>query len=361
MPKLSQIISKIKKLERNTILTCVAVIAIIVVAGLIFAKTNQGFSFPSLLGGKSNDQIGKDVVGYINDNGLSPNAPASFVSASEASGLVKIKIKIGTNSFDSYATKDGKLLFPQAFDMSVKKATAAANPSANNANTPAPNNTAVQKTDKPALEAYVVSSCPFGLQMQRAMAEAVKNVPSLASYLKVRYIGSVTGSKISSMHGQEEGDENLRQICIRDEQPTKYWKYVSCYMQKSAGTMANGMPLGDSTGCQASTGIDTAKLNACVSDPSRGVADAQKDFDLDAKYNVSGSPTLVLGGATISENGYGGRSADGVKAMVCAGFKTQPSFCSTKLDTTAAATSFSLAYASTGGSAANTNCAPAAQ
>ena len=78
------------------------------------------------------------------------------------------------------------------------------------------------------------------------------------------------------MHGPEEAQENLRQICIREEQPAKYWNYISCYMKKTTATAASGMPLGDSTGCQASTGVDTAKLNACVSDPSRGLAYAKK-------------------------------------------------------------------------------------
>ena len=91
------------------------------------------------------------------------------------------------------------------------------------------------------------------------------------------------------MHGPEEGAENLRQICIREEQPAKYYNYLACYMQKTTATASSGMPLGDSTSCQASTGVDTAKLNACVADPSRGLAYAQKDFDLDTKYNVQGS------------------------------------------------------------------------
>jgi len=31
--------------------------------------------------------------------------------------MVKIKIKIGDNNFDGYATRDGKLFFAQAFEM----------------------------------------------------------------------------------------------------------------------------------------------------------------------------------------------------------------------------------------------------
>ena len=128
-------------------------------------------------------------------------------------------------------------------------------------------------------------------------------------------------------------------------------------MKKTTATAASGMPLGDSTGCQASTGIDTAKLSACVSDKSRGLAYAKVDLDLGTKYSVSGSPTLILNGAPIDENSFGGRSSDGVKSMVCAGFNTKASFCSTKLSTAAAAVSFSATYASGSGSASSAaNC-----
>ena len=66
------------------------------------------------------ERVAKKVIDYINNNQLS-STTASLGGVSEESGLVKVKIKIGANSFDSYATKDGKFLFPQAFDMSVKK------------------------------------------------------------------------------------------------------------------------------------------------------------------------------------------------------------------------------------------------
>ncbi len=346
----------IKKINKNTILVGIAAIAIIVTGILIYTNSNQSFALPNVFG-VSDSQIGKSAVDYINNNQLS-QTPATLVKVAEASGLVKVTIKIGTSQFDSYVTKDGKLLFPQAFDMSAKKTTAAAKTNTNSTTA----TTAVVKTANPSLEVFVVSSCPYGLQMQRAVADAVKNAPALAANIVIRYIGSISNGVISSMHGPEEAAENLRQICIRQEQPTKYYNYISCYMKKTVATAASGMPLGDSTSCQASTGIDTSKLSACVADPSRGLAYAQKDFDLGTKYNVSGSPTIILNGAQISESNYGGRSSDGVKSMVCAGFTTDPSYCSTKLDTTEAATSFNATYAlASGAAASNNNCAPAAQ
>ena len=357
-------LQKIKGVERNTILGVIAIIAIIVVAVLVSANQGGGLSLQGILG-MPDQQIGEKVINYINENQLSEQ-PAELVSVAEESGLVKVTIKIGDQQFESYATKDGKILFPsRGLDMEPKSAGSSAN-SSGSTQTQVP----VTKTASPTLEAFVVSDCPYGLQMQRALAEAVKNVPSLASNIVVRYIGFVTNGQINSMHDTDssgkavsngpEAKENLKQICIREEQPSKYWNYVSCYMQKSSGTLPNGMPLGDSAGCLIYTGVDAAKLNACVSDPSRGIADAQKDFALDDKYNITGSPTLILNGTQISESGFGGRSSDGVKSMVCAGFNTEPSFCSTQLDTIAAAASFSATYASASGVANSAaNCATA--
>ena len=94
-------------------------------------------------------------------------------------------------------------------------------------------------------------------------------------------------------------------------------------MKKSAGQMANGMPIGDSKTCQASTGVDSAKLSACISDTSRGLAYAKADFALATKYNVQGSPTLILNGTEASEFDFGGRSEKGKrnKATVAGRFE----------------------------------------
>ena len=341
---LNMLKNKFKHIDRNTILIGIAVVAIIITGVLIFANSNHAFTFPTIFG-MSDQQIGKAAVDYINNNQLS-QTPASLVSVSEESGLVKIKIAIGSQQFDSYVTKDGKLLFPKTpIDMNPKKTSAPTdqNASANSNNT----QTSVTKSDSPILEAFVVARCPYGLQMQRAMADAVKNMPSLAQYIKVRYLGSVSGNTITSMHGEAEAKENLRQICIREEQPVKYWDYVSCQMKVA----------GIETSCEQSMGVDSAKLSACTSDPSKGVAYAKKDFDLSTKYKAGGSPTLVLNGTTISESKYGGRSSDGVKSMACAGFNSEPSFCSTKLNTTAAAASFSSTYSSsTSANNSNAGC-----
>jgi len=356
MSKLDYVKDVFKKMDRNTLVAGIAIVGILVVGGLIYANSNPNILASLNIFGASNDQLAKKAIDYINNNDLTQST-ASLVSVSEESGLVKIEIEIGGDKFDSYVTKDGKLLFPQVIKMEGAKnnnsnATAGTEPTEEDIQKAIAE---IQKTDSPMLEAYIVSGCPFGLQMQRMMADAVNSVPQLAQYIKSRYMGSISNGKIYSMHDSDssgnpipngaEAKENLRQICIREEQASKYWSYVACYIKA-----------GDATGCEKSAGIDSAKLSACISAPSRGLAYAKEDFDLNTKYSVTGSPTLILGEKKVSEFYFGGRSSDAVKKIVCTAFNSQPSFCSQTLNTAESAPSFSETYEGAGGTGGTANC-----
>lgn len=326
--------------DQNFILVAVAVVVIVIGGYLAFGGGNLSNIF-SFTGRLSNDQIAKNSVDYLNSSILKGQSTATLGAISEESGLVKFKIKLGANEFDAYATKDGKLMFPQAFNLGNTNTNTV---NSDNDQKAAPKKTAadIKKTDKPLLEAYIVSRCPFGLQMQRVLADIIKNAPVLSANIKVMYMGSVSsdGKSITAMHGEAEAKENLRQICIREEQASKYWNYVSCQMKKSGTEVA----------CEKSTGVDSAKLASCISDANRGVAYAKKDFELNDKYNVTGSPTLIMDEGQISEFDFGGRTSEAIKTIVCAGFNKQPDVCSKKLNAVSAASSFSETYEASAGS-----------
>lgn len=64
--------------------------------------------------GPSSQEMAEKAINYINQNLLTEGNSASLIDVIEESGLYKIRIKIGEDEYDSYVTKDGKLLFPQA-------------------------------------------------------------------------------------------------------------------------------------------------------------------------------------------------------------------------------------------------------
>ncbi len=63
----------------------------------------------------ASEDLAQKAIDYINENMLSEGLTASLVSVVEESGLYKIHIKIGEEEYDSYVSKDGKLLFPSGF------------------------------------------------------------------------------------------------------------------------------------------------------------------------------------------------------------------------------------------------------
>jgi hypothetical protein len=281
----------------------------------------------------------KAAVDYINAN-LAAGGGVVFSSVEDEGGIYMVTTTYQGSEIYFYMTADGKWIFGGGvgtipIDLSAPTTTTTTtttNPTAACAGLP--------KTGTAELEAFVVSYCPYGLQMQRMLSEAVNNIPALADSITVRYIGAVEGGSITSMHGTEEATENLRQICIREEQGDKYWSYVSCFMK--AGD--------DVAACLAEAAVDTAKLDSCMSDSSKGLAYAQEDFNLASTYGATGSPTLILNGAEVSEFPFGGRTAEAVKQIVCCSLITAPSGCSQTLTTQQAATSFSQTYSSGSGS-----------
>jgi hypothetical protein len=270
-----------------------------------------------------------------------------------ASGLYQFELNLDMNgtprTFTSYMTKDEKIFFTTGTVLSELGKT----PDAAQQQQPAQAKLTcadVKKADTAKVTAYVVSGCPFGLQMQRVMNKAITEQPALASLFDVKYIGAITDGKITSMHGDEEAKENLRQICIREEQKALYWPYVACYMKE-----------GKTDACLTQTGVNTSNLTACTTDAKRGFAFAQKDFDLQAKYSIGSSPTLLVNDSQIvSEFDFGGRTADALKQVACCGSTTAGSYCSKDLTKTEVATAFSVTEEAAAGGAAAANCAPAA-
>jgi hypothetical protein len=298
-----------------------------------YGKMNSSGSLFNGFGNqKAEETIGK-ALEYVNTNMLD-GSEAVLVSFNEESGVYKFKMKIDEEEYDSYLSKDGKILFPSGIVI--------LEPDESTTATEGEKMTCedINKTKEPLLEAFVVSQCPFGVQMQRIFNEIVKNIPEVASYIKVEYMGTVEGGKITSMHGDEEAQENLRQICLREEQSNNFWAYIDCHIKE-----------GDVDSCLQTAQIDVNKLTGCLTDANRGLAYAEKDFVNQNKYEVTGSPTLFLDGVKVSEFDFGGRTAEAVKTMFCCAFQDKPGFCDTVLSTESANTSFSPTYSSTGNSA----------
>ncbi|MEI6627429.1 MAG: hypothetical protein WCL61_02435, partial [bacterium] len=121
------------------------------------------------------------------------------------SDLFVFKVEVQGQTYDSYITKDGKWLFPQAYE--IKPATSTATTTAQvGTETQQPTAKPVSKNDKPVVELFVMSYCPYGTQAEKGILPAVKALGNKIDF-KLKFVAY-------TMHGDKETQENLLQYCI---------------------------------------------------------------------------------------------------------------------------------------------------
>lgn len=164
----------------------------------------------------------------------------------------------------------------------------------------------IPKSDKPNVELFVMTHCPYGTQAEKGIIPVFELLGNKikGDILFVHYF----------MHEPEETETPI-QICIREEQPEKYLNYLSCFLED-----------GNSDRCLTEIGIDTNKLNLCIDEKAEDYYNF--DSELSQSYGVGGSPTLVINGQIISS----GRSSAEYLATICSAFNIPPEECSEELN-----------------------------
>lgn len=65
----------------------------------------------------SPQQAAEKAINYINQNLLTEGITASLINVVEENGVYKFRLKIGDQEYDSYISKNGKLLFAEGIDL----------------------------------------------------------------------------------------------------------------------------------------------------------------------------------------------------------------------------------------------------
>lgn len=302
-----------KKLLKDIIIGVLAVLFILtIVFGAQYIKNDN----------LSPDEVTTKAMNFINSELLNGQATATFESITNDKGLYKIKFNINGKSIESYVTKDGSLFFPEGYTIGTSSAAVS-----QTSNT-------VTKSDKPKVELFVMSYCPYGTQIEKGIIPTVEALGDKIDF-SLKFVNY-------AMHGQKEITENLRQYCIDKEQNAKLLPYLSCFLKND-----------NSASCLQTVGVNQVQMNSCVnttdqqfkiteqftnkqnwkgSYPPFGVHGVDND-----KYGVQGSPTLVINGAKAES----ARSSDSLLKTICSSFNNQPEICSTaKLSTSTPAPGF---------------------
>jgi protein-disulfide isomerase len=308
--------SAIDKLRDNPWMVTSIVLALLLIFMVIFG--GKIFSSTSTSQGAVSASVAENnLVEFINSQGTDK---ATVVSTEQENSLYKVTVEYKGQEIPVYVTLDGEsLIASNPIPLSTRIDTSMVDE--------APQDTNVPKSDKPKVELFIMSHCPYGTQIEKGMLPVLATLKDKVDFqLKFVYY---------AMHDKIEIDEQARQYCIDKEQNDKLLPYLQCFLEA-----------GDSPSCIESIKIDETKLDACV-------AKADEEFSLTANYNnkaswlsgrfplfdihkadndkyqIQGSPTLIINGQEVSS----GRSPAALLSAVCSSFNEAPEECDTVLPT----------------------------
>lgn len=164
------------------------------------------------------------------------------------------------------------------------------------------------------LEVFVMSECPFGVKALDAMKEVLQNFDKAAGpggsklAFEVHFIGEGDASSLSSMHGQSEVDEDIREACAAHHfaKDRKFMNYIWCRNKNIKST--------DWESCATdATGVDVGVMKSCF-EGDEGKKLLAKSFAYANSLKFGASPTWLVNGKFQ----FSGIDAETIKSNVCA-------------------------------------------
>ena len=264
---------------------------------------------------------------------MNPDNPAVVQEVIDEGGLYRIVVSANGQSFDSYLSKDGEKFFPDMINLKEMEEA--------QANAPKPEVSV--KSDKPMVELFVMSQCPYGTQIEKGILPVLNLLGDKIDF-ELKFVDY-------AIHDKVELDEQTQQYCIGKQGKDKLLSYLGCFLED-----------GNSSRCLTETEIDKVPLDKCIIDTNKefktlgNYADKstwtqtnspspiftiyQED---NTKYNIEGSPELVINEEKISAY----RDPKNLLASICSAFNTQPEECNQELSSATPAPGFGMDTTST--------------
>ena len=160
---------------------------------------------------------------------------------------------------------------------------------------------------KNKLDIFVMSQCPYGVRTVDAMKEVLDNFGNDKKRIdfELNYIGQERDGKLTSMHGQAEVDEDIRQLCAQKiyNKDYKFMDYVLCrnkdYRNAAWESCATG-------------GIKADAIKKCA-EGDEGQQLLADNFKKASDLGFSGSPSWLLN----NKYDMNARNPEAIKKAFC--------------------------------------------
>jgi hypothetical protein len=329
-----------KYMKKKIALIVLSLSVLLSVAGAQAATTNKAAAAKVVapkFNSKADVAAKNAALKFVKENLVDANTKVGITITKKVGNLYILEVALGEGStlrkVETAITADGKYFFPQLMDVDkIAKDKKSADAKAKTAAAA----TVVPQTDKPKVELFVMSHCPYGTQIEKGIIPVVEALGSNIDF-QLKFVNY-------TMHGDKENTEEVNQYCINKEEPTKFFSYLKCFLEA-----------GDSAACLTKASIDQTKLKTCAEATAKNFKVSGTDFSIyeaeNTKYGVQGSPTLIINGVEPNSS----RDSAGLAKNICAAFTKgkQPAACANNFSNATPAPGFGTG---TSGTASSASC-----
>ncbi len=304
-------------------------IILILAAFIVFQNFSSFNGLASLSSSISEDKLEEKIIEIIGKD-IGDEKGVLIKSVEKEGSLYKISLSVLDQDYESYATLDGKYLFPQKINLDPPKPKE------------------ITKTTKPNVGLFVMSYCPFGNQAEELFAPVNELLKDKANtelhYIIYNNYGSGypeycldEENKYCSMHGIQEVNQDIRELCVQKYQKDKLWSFVEEMNAKTSSEnsdekweeIAKGLEINVDKikTCQEKEGLDLLDQELVLTEKQYSVQDPA-NHNGQEKQAISGSPTLIINDIIYD----GDRSSDAYQEIICSAFTSAPKECAEKLE-----------------------------
>ncbi len=304
-----------QKMDRKKIIFISISAVVLILLGTLISRLSPN---PNALG---MEEAKVKAESFINESLMMPGTKAHVTEITKEYGLYKIKVDVGSEEIiESYISQDGELFFPQSINIKEYE---------DLNSDPAAKTEVSNKQERPYVELFVMSHCPYGVQMEKALLPVISLLDDYLDF-ELKFNSYI-------MHEKKEIDEQLNQYCIQKESPEKLIDYLNCFNKAS-----------ESDSCLTEVGLNKNQISTCAdntdkeykitenyNDQSTWLMETYPIFTIyqedNDRYGVEGSPTLVINGELVESE----RTSQALLNLVCSSFTEQPEECQNELSNVA--------------------------
>jgi len=232
------------------------------------------------------DEVTTDTLDYIN-NYLIDGDTAILLESGEVSGIYSLKLDIGGQTFDSYVTTDGTLLFSSAIDLTEIPTTETTSPTVETIVDVSIDDDAILG-DEDALVTIVEFSdfeCPY---CARFYSDTMGQIVS--EYIDTGLVNLVFRDFPLSFHANAQKAAEATECA---EEQDQFWEMHDTIFENQAAITVD-----DLKQYASDLGLDTEAFNECL-DSDKYYDEVQNDFQEGQSYGVSGTPAFFINGREL--------------------------------------------------------------